>query len=183
MKRFLWIIVLGIAAALLISPVTDYINRQSHPIKYSEFVSKYSREYDVPEPLIYAVIKTESSFKPDATSSIGARGLMQITDVAYDWVNMRSGFENSFDEMYDPETNVRYGVFMLKLLLEEFKTENNALCAYHAGWGVAQKWLKDTQYSPDSENITAIPYPDTKWYVENVSKSRKIYQKLYFEGE
>ena len=183
MKRLFWLIVLSVAAAFLISPVTDYINRQAHPIKYSEFVTKYSQEYDVPKPFIYAVIKNESSFKPDATSSIGARGLMQITDVAYDWVNMRSGFDNSFDDMYDPETNIRYGTYMLKLLLEEFKTEENALCAYHAGWGVAQKWLKNEEYSPDKENITNIPYPDTKWYVQNVSKSRKIYEKLYFKGE
>ncbi len=183
MKRLFWIVVLAICAVLLISPVTDFIRHQTHPIKYENLVAKYSKEYDVPQSLIYAVIKTESSFKIDAESSIGARGLMQLTDVAHDWVKMRAGFEEDFDDMYDPECNIKFGVYMLKLLLEEFETPNNALCAYHAGWGVAQKWLKNKEYSPDGQNIVNIPYPDTAWYVEHVLKSREIYEKLYFKGE
>ncbi len=184
MKRLFWIVVLSLCAVLLIAPTTDFIQRRTHPIKYEEYVAEYSKEYDVPAPLIYAVIKTESSFNPSAESEIGARGLMQMTDIAHDWVNMRANFDESFDKMYDAKTNIRYGTYMLKLLLEEFKTEKNALCAYHAGWGTAQKWLKDPDVSPDGENIENIPYPDTAWYVKNVLKSRETYNKLYFnKGE
>ncbi len=183
MKKLFWILILAACAVLLIAPTTDFINRQTHPIKYEDSVVKYSEEFNVPKELIFAVIKTESSFKSDAESKIGARGLMQITDVAYDWVKMRSGFEETFDQMYSPESNIKFGTYMLKLLLEEFESESNALCAYHAGWGTAQKWLKNPDYSPDGQNITNIPYPDTAWYVENVLKSRETYNKLYFKGE
>lgn len=184
MKRLFWIVVLAVCAVLLIAPTTDFIQHETHPIKYEEYVTKYSREFNVPKPLIYAIIKTESSFDPFAESEIGARGLMQITAIAHDWVNMRSEFDESFDDMYDAEANIKYGTFMLKLLLEQFKTESNALCAYHAGWGTAQKWLKNPDFSPDGENIKEIPYPDTAWYVKTVLKSRETYYKLYFsKGE
>ena len=49
-----------------------------YPVKYSEIISKYSKKYNLPEELIYAVINTESGFDKNEVSPKGARGLMQI---------------------------------------------------------------------------------------------------------
>ena len=46
--------------------------------QYSNYVMQYSMEFDVPPALVYAVIKAESGFNPNAVSSVGARGLMQM---------------------------------------------------------------------------------------------------------
>lgn len=180
-KKFCAVLMVLCLCALIIIPIKNKLQFQSYPLKYSSLVDKYTEEFGVDKAFVYAVIRTESSFKPDAESNVGARGLMQLTQSAFDWVQMKSGFEGEFDDMYDPETNVKYGVYMLKLLLDEFKTESNALCAYHAGWGVTKEWLSDREISPDLKNVENIPYSDTAWYVKTVLKARDVYNKMYFE--
>lgn len=86
-------------------------------------------------------IRTESSFNPEATSSIGARGLMQLTEETFDWVKSRlePQSDTTYDAMYEPEKNIEYGTYLLHALTEQFGSVNNALCAYHAGWGSAHQ--------------------------------------------
>ena len=68
---------------------------------------------------------------------------------------------------------------MLRLLLDEFGTERNALAAYPAGWGSVKQWLQDPEYAPDGEHVTHIPFEDTRAYVDKVEKTREIYRRLY----
>ena len=75
----LGILVVAALVATLWERVDDAFLRKTHPQKYAESVEKYAAEYDVPESVVYAVIKTESGFTPDAVSLKGAIGLMQIT--------------------------------------------------------------------------------------------------------
>lgn len=56
--------------------VKDQIDIRGY--KYASIVRKASRKYDIPEDLIYAIIKTESSFNPYAVSWANAYGLMQV---------------------------------------------------------------------------------------------------------
>ena len=179
-KMCLWLM-LACLIMLIVVPLKNKIEFSAYPLKYSQFVNKYSEEYNVDKALIYAVIRTESSFKSNAESNIGARGLMQLMPEAVDWINLKSGFENTFEDMYNPETNIKYGAYMLKLLLAEFKSPENALCAYHAGWGITKEWLNNKEISPDGQTIEKIPYSDTAWYVKTVLKARETYNKMYFE--
>ena len=68
---------------------------------------------------------------------------------------------------------------MLSLLLEEFGTVDNALCAYHAGWGSVKNWLSDPEYSSDGVHVENIPFADTRTYVERVNETLEIYRRLY----
>ena len=128
------------------------------------------------------MIRTESSFDPTATSSIGARGLMQLTEETFDWVKSRlePQADTTYDAMYEPEKNIEYGAYLLSALSERFGSVNNTLCAYHAGWGSAAGWLEDPEYSAGGE-IHTIPYPDTAQYVEKVRRTCQIYRELYGE--
>ena len=49
------------------------------------YADKYGLEY----AQVYAIIKTESGFKPNALSAVGARGLMQITEETFDWIKTK----------------------------------------------------------------------------------------------
>ena len=68
------------------------------------------------------------------------RGLMQITEETFQWIRFRMKDESgaSYDDLFDEKINIQYGTFLLKTLLDEFGSEANALCAYHAGWGNAK---------------------------------------------
>ena len=60
--------------------VQNIILKKIYPIKYSEYVSKYSKEYEQDEMLIYAIIKAESNFNSDVKSTSNAIGLMQLME-------------------------------------------------------------------------------------------------------
>ena len=150
-----------------------------YPIKYTEFVEKYSAEYGIDPELVYAVIKTESSFNPDAVSYADAQGLTQITPETFEWLKFRLGETDKNLSLYDPETSIKYGAFFLGLLVDEFGDTDTALAAYHAGRGRVNSWLSDNNLSPDGKTLSEIPIPETNHYVKKVNKSLNIYFNLY----
>lgn len=153
----------------------------AYPIKYQEIVEEQSQKTGVPRALIYAVIRSESGFDPTVESSVGARGLMQITEETLDWALYRKKEKANvtFDDLYDPETNIEYGVYILSLLLDEFEKTETALCAYHAGWGNVKNWLTQAEYSSDGVTVHNIPFGDTNRYVKKVMNTMEQYQRLY----
>ena len=60
--------------------VPEKIMKKIYPKTYSEYVTDYSKEYDVDPLLVYAVIKAESNFNANAESGKGAIGLMQLME-------------------------------------------------------------------------------------------------------
>ena len=78
-----------------------------YPTKYSDFVERYSEEYELEETVVYAVIKAESGFDASDRSRTGARGLMQIMPETGEWAAELMGMSEYDSEMlYDPETNI-----------------------------------------------------------------------------
>ena len=67
----------------------------------------------------------------------------------------------------------------LGLLLDEFKAEETAVAAYHAGRGRVNSWLKDKNISPDGVNLRDIPIPETAHYVRKVMRAVNIYNSFY----
>ncbi len=172
-------IITGIDAAKRI----EYENKlAAHPKRYSEYVEKYAAEYEIDEDLIYAVIKTESDFDCEATSNVGARGLMQIMEETFDWIKFRLGDEDTvYDQMYEPEMNVRYGAYLVDYLLEKFGDKDTAIAAYHAGAGCVSEWLTEKENSADGKMLDNIPSNTTAHYVNKINKALNNYKELYSE--
>lgn len=176
-------VILAAAIAVLGYFVYDRYERYTHPIKYEELVEKYSRQNGLDKYLVYAVIKTESGFDPGAVSNVGARGLMQIMEDTFDWVKFKLGDEDTrYLEMYDPDTNIRYGCWLLGYLYKEFGSVEAAMAAYHAGRGQVNEWLSDERYSSDGVHLDDIPISDTAHYVQKIVRARDKYIKLYSKG-
>lgn len=179
---FLLIVGLVYGGIKLLTPVADKAMEAMYPRSYQEYVEKYSKEYGVDENLVYAVCKIESNFQPDAQSNVGARGLMQLMESAFDWVQYRMGDESdtTYDDVYQAETAIKYGTCMLSLLMNEMgDDERIILAAYHAGMSTVRNWLSNPDYSPDGETLVTIPYSDTNWYVDKVLETKDIYEDLY----
>jgi len=157
---------------------------KSYPTEYQTYVRRYAREYGLDEYLVYAVIKTESGFNPNAESNVGARGLMQIMEDTYDWIKLKLADDSEgYDDMYDIERNIRYGCFLLYYHLDKYGGDTDcALAAYHAGGGSVDNWLSNKDYSKNGSTLDKIPTPDTAHYVGKVNKAYKTYIKLY-KGE
>jgi soluble lytic murein transglycosylase len=179
------VIITLIAVAVIIRLIagffyTNYL-KITYPKKYSEYVREYSAEYNIAENLVYAVIKTESSFNPDAESNAGARGLMQIMKDTFDWIKykLKDKSSVSYDDMYDAETNIKYGCYFLGYLNGLYGGDIVCIsAAYHAGSGSVTSWLNNRQYSDDGKTLKKIPIADTEHYVYKIEKAYKIYCEL-----
>lgn len=183
-KTALHVLTVMVVILLLISVAGlfayDRFLRETHPLKYTAYVERYASEYGIQPTLVYAVIKTESGFRADAVSNVGARGLMQIMEDTFDWIKFRLGDEETeYYDMYDPETNIRYGCYLLGFLLDEFGQTDVAMAAYHAGRGNVNDWLSDERYSSDGIHLDVIPIADTAHYVNKINKAMDNYVRLY----
>lgn len=150
-----------------------------YPKQYSRYVTETCEALNLEEPLLYAVINTESSFDKDAVSAVGAKGLTQITDDTFLWLQTKTNEERPVDDLFLPEVSIYYGGYFLDLLLDEFGNTEVALAAYHAGRGRVNEWLADPRYSKDGKTLDDIPFADTKLYVEKVMKNYERYIKIY----
>jgi len=178
---FFSLLLLAAGGILGVGRAASALYKQSYPRGYEELVRKYAAEYGVDPYFVWAVIKTESDFKPDACSNVGARGLMQIMEDTYLWVDgkLPAADSSSYDDMYMPEENIRYGTFLLGYLYREFGSLETAAAAYHAGRTAVRKWLSDRNLSPDGVRLSSIPIDDTEHYVQKVMRAYGVYQRLY----
>lgn len=189
MKRRWWL--WGVAVIALIGVIVggvqvfrtaqDKFYRTKYPLKYTELVETYAAAYELDPVLVYAVICTESGFDPQAKSSAGAVGLMQMTPDTFDWAQFRERVKEPIDHdrLTDPETNIHYGCATLYHLSQLFSTESSVLAAYNAGMGNVSKWLADPAYSDDGETLHTIPFQETRNYVQKVADAKEMYRALY----
>lgn len=179
-KRSIVAVVLIIAAILLgyiADVVFDRHEAANYPIKYSEYVEKYSEMYGVPQDVVYAVIKTESGFDPNAGSDKGALGLMQLMPVTYEWACGKTGIPYDKDKITDPEINIQCGVYYLAFCYDQFLIWETAYAAYNAGHGQVRKWLDDDELAKDGR-LLEIPFAETEAYVKKVSEAREKYIEI-----
>jgi soluble lytic murein transglycosylase len=169
-------VVLGLIVGILVAAGTfdKAIKELTLPLEHEDIIRRQADEKGVDAALIAAVIDTESKFE-NAESSAGARGLMQITPEAAEFIEKQSGGTTfNLDDLSDPEINIRYGTFLLKELLERYDGDTAAaLAAYNAGPGNADKW------GGAGLSVGEIPFPETRAYVELVLERQKEYREKY----
>ena len=174
------LVLLG-AVIIGLRPATQTFYRAFYPVEYWDTVSAEAEKYELDPVLVLAVIHTESRFDSNAISHADAHGLMQITPIALEWAQYRS---DEFDDvttadLYDPQTNIRLGVYILSLLRESYPETDTMLAAYNAGYGQVAEWLADSRYSADGVTLSSIPFPETAGYVEKINKAQQAYRELY----
>jgi soluble lytic murein transglycosylase len=168
------IVVLGLLVLVASGAFDQALKELTLPLKHEDVIRQQAAEKGVDAALIAAVIYSESKFS-DATSSAGARGLMQITPEAAEEIERLSGGTTfKLDDLSDSEINIRYGTFLLRELLDRYDgDEAAALAAYNAGPGNADKW------GGADLNVSDIPFPETRAYVEEVLEKQVAYREKY----
>jgi soluble lytic murein transglycosylase len=143
-----------------------------YPLRYSAIVRGHSVHYHLDPALLAAVIEAESKFNPDAHSSAGAVGLMQLTPGTAKGIALYTGGHNfHVSDLTNPEINVRYGAWYLRHLLDRYHDDEQlALAAYNAGEENVDRWQSEHE---------GIQFEETRDYVKKVERLQKIYRRAY----
>ena len=146
--------------------------KQRYPLEYEHVIVGHARNYDLDPALLAAVVYRESKFDPDARSSSGAVGLMQLLPSTAKGIALHTGGTRFVvSDLTDPEINVRYGAFYLRRLLRKYEDERLALAAYNAGQRNVDEWLV--------EDGGRIGFAETREYVDEVLELRDVYARAY----
>lgn len=152
----------------------------TYPVEYEALIRQYAAENDLEPAYVASVILAESSYRPEAVSSVNAQGLMQLLPSTGEWISGK--FDETYAEgcLFDPDTNIRYGCWYLGFLMRRYDGDMRcASSAYHQGQGTVDQWLENPEYSADGKTLDTIPSDATRTYVSRILKYYEEYEKIY----
>ncbi len=143
-------------------------------VPYSSDIQLSAAEFGLDPALVAAIIAQESAFDPEAVSSAGARGLMQIVPATWRLLCPDSACDGRHrppscgpDCIFDPKANIRAGTRYFAGILDRF--DGNAVlafAAYNAGSAAVERYAGPEGAGADLENLP--PFAETRAYVRRV---------------
>ncbi|HVZ70796.1 MAG TPA: lytic transglycosylase domain-containing protein [Polyangia bacterium] len=124
--------------------------------RYDDHIRDQQAYYGIPEPLIRAIIKTESDYDPAVVSSVGAQGLMQLMPDTARMMGVTDAF--------DPRQNIMGGARYLQVLARRFCAQAvctpeeriKVIAGYHAGPGAVEKYGGMPPYETTRAYVAAV---------------------------
>ena len=169
----------GLGTAVLMDRLAERTG-MVYPMEYTDLICSRAAAEGLEPAYVAAVILAESSYNPQAVSSVNAQGLMQIMPETGEWIAGK--FDETYVEgcLFDPETNIRYGCWYLGYLQRRYDGDKTcSTAAYHSGQGTVDGWLKDPAYSTDGRTLNIIGGPRANTYVGRVLEYYEKYTQLY----
>ncbi|ULQ60941.1 lytic transglycosylase domain-containing protein [Brucepastera parasyntrophica] len=173
-------------------PITDLELGFLYPRPWRDEISAASIRFDVPEYLLYALIRTESFFQADAVSHAGAMGLTQMMRPTAGDVARKLRYSEY--DLTDPETNITFGAFYLAELIGRLDGKiMPALFAYNAGITRIRNWQRTAggvngitgwnAAGPMAGDLflETIPIAETRDYGRKVLAAAAVYGYLYYQ--
>lgn len=144
------------------------------PKAFDKKITQYANDRNINPAWAFAIARRESSFMPDARSSAGAKGLMQIMPATAKELK-GSRVDNWY--LYNAENNIELGTKYLRELLDKNKGNHVlATASYNAGPHRIKRWLRNEKNMPADVWIETIPFKETRNYVKSVLAYQEIYQ-------
>jgi soluble lytic murein transglycosylase len=126
--------------------------------------------------VIYAETKFDARPSP-----AGAQGLMQILPQTAEFLAHKSGATTfTVADLGTPQVNIAYGSYYLRDLLDHYNGKTVlALAAYNGGEANVDRWVEDARRDGKRMTIQAIPFPETRAYVQRVLHAQREYRHTY----
>jgi soluble lytic murein transglycosylase-like protein len=157
--------------------VPAYFLKIYYPLRYDDWIRKYSSKTGLDPYIVMGLIHQESYFNAGAKSYVGAMGLMQLMPATGRELAANAHIAPHLD---NPETNIRLGTAHFKMLVNLFNGSNElAIASYNAGQGRVLQWRRAAPGKPMDEFIEAIPYRETRTYVKHVVMLASTYRRMY----
>ena len=174
------ILFLSVVIGYIYSAIGHKSDLAGHPREYSEFVEKYASEYGIPEYIIYAVILEESNFQSNFLSDDGKIGLMQLSPETFNTLLTMTKESNDTGILYDPETNIKYGTYLLSYLYTGYNRWKTVFAAYLTDSDRVDYWMEYSENIDENGNLVNIPDKEIAEAVEKIEEELEMYKKLYY---
>lgn len=155
-----------------------------YPIMYRAELVAASKKFKVDPRFLLAIMKQESSFRANAKSPAGARGLLQLVfDTALKYKS-KAGYPNlQPDQLYSPSVNIAFGAAYVADLKSQFGGLYEAIAAsYNGGEDNAARWLNRSKPKEPGIFTSEVGFAETKNYVFKVMNNYRAYRDLYTEN-
>ena len=141
---------------------------------------RFAGSQRIPTPLLFAMIRQESAFDPEAVSRSGARGLMQLMPATGAELAKRMRLSFSNGRLSDPEFNIRLGSSYFRQLLEMFGgNEELALAGYNGGpYRIKRLWRDEGSAAELDRFVEGLGMSETTRYVKRIVLFRDTYGRL-----
>jgi soluble lytic murein transglycosylase len=151
------------------------------PLPYREELVTSAKTVDLDPYLVAGLIRQESEFNPDAVSRRNAYGLTQVEPVTGRQYARQAGvlgFTNRV--LFQPAINLKIGATIFRSMLDRNNGSlEQTLAAYNAGPTRAAEWRGWKTYREPAEFVEAIPFNETREYVQAVLRNADVYRRLY----
>lgn len=145
-------------------------------------IKQEAKRYGIDPYMAAGLIRQESVFNPNAISRVGARGLMQVMPATGQQISRRQGGGAiTAADLYNPAINIKLGMNYLSQMLGQFGRIEYAAAAYNAGPGRARAWIAERGGMDIEDWVEAIPFTETRGYVQGVLRYSANYRRLYKE--
>ncbi len=153
-----------------------------YPLSHWDIIVQESRAKNLDPYQVAGVIRQETVFMTRARSPARAYGLMQLLVPTGITTARKYGIERTISEetLYEPRLNIQLGTAYLRDQMDKFGRIEYVAAAYNAGPGRAVQWRASLPSEMD-EWAEAVPFKETRGYVQGVVRNRLQYQRLYDE--
>jgi len=158
-----------------------YFNHVRFGAYFSDLILSAANQYNIHPLLLFSIVRQESAFEGFASSSAGARGLMQVMpstgqEIAAD-LNWPANYSDS--DLYRPVVNLSFGANYLAKWRDYFDGDLYAsLAAYNGGPGNASAW-KDLSQGDQDLFLEIIRFDETRDYIRRIYEIFNLYRRIY----
>lgn len=154
-----------------------------YPLAYWDSISQSARARSLDPYQVAGLIRQESVFNPRAVSSARAYGLMQLLVPTGALTARKYGVDRSvtMDSLFEPRLNIQLGTAFLRDQIDKYGRIEYVAAAYNAGPGRVVQWRASLPLELD-EWAEAVPFKETRLYIQGVVRNTLQYKRLYDEN-
>ncbi|HRH40926.1 MAG TPA: lytic transglycosylase domain-containing protein [Pyrinomonadaceae bacterium] len=154
-----------------------------YPLSYWDQIKNWSKNRNLEPYQVAGFIRQETVFSPRAKSGANAYGLMQLLIPTARILAKKYGNESpiSPETLFQPALNIELGTAYIRDMYDKFGRVEYVAIAYNAGPGRVPQWQSTLPFEMD-EFVEAIPFKETKGYVQGIIRNSAQYRRLYDEN-
>jgi peptidoglycan lytic transglycosylase len=151
-----------------------------YPLAYWDIIAQESRARRLDPDQVCGLIRQESVFNPRAVSSAKAYGLMQVIVPTGVLTARKSGLDRTItmESLFEPRLNIQLGTAYLRDQLDKYGRIEYVAAAYNAGPNRVEQWRSTLPLELD-EWAEAVPFRETRLYIQGVVRNTLQYKRLY----